>query len=1030
MKRIYFLCAAAFFAVTLLLTGCGNGGDNSNDTKDDTDVERPSDVTGLTVTDEGDEYVTLSWNAATDNVGVAGYRITVDELSETRDVGNVTSYTWSDLVNGTTYTFSVVACDAAGNTSANPATVTGTPWDPDEGPPSDVTDPGGTGGWHDPVGRDYVKLRIWWTGSSNTDISHYLLSISNDGGSTYAILSDFNIGNIHALTVPDPAGPVTDSDLTPNDPFSIGTTYTLRVVAVDTSGLQSGGVTFPVTPTECQWPMGRGNPGLTGVSPDCSVKPPFRLRWAVRTPGVTFKSEPCVAADKIFVTLIDGPIIAYDAHTGTQCWARMDFATIYERYTPSCDGTRVFLRQNYYEPEIHALDVNSGETLWKYDASLVETNYSTTEQTPVFADGKVFFFRMDADGAFAVALNTVDGTEVWDTKIGDPGWYIKEPCYADGMVYLRASSNEAGCVVGLNATDGTIVWQRDDFPVTARFKTAACSSDGQIVCCPGDAVDPQILDAKTGATIWTGVEMQWSPVITDDVVVGGNFGGSPSFDVYDKATGEKLWRFCRGGASNCSVPVLTDLFAYMGMGTPNTGWRFGSGERYAVSTLGAVGMTSRDVEWGYRLFGNACSNPTIAYGRLYMCGAGWLYCFEPVLEAPPPPPEPDLAEIHIWKTSDLTFPDPGRGASYEGEDKAVGGESWPMYGGCPERCGLEVAITTPIEFAWTFDTGDEIHCSAAIHEGTVYVGSDNGKVYALDLATGTKIWEYSTGGKVRCSPAVADGVVVFGSDDHTFYALDAGTGVKKWKFVTGDIVRAAPAIVGDKVVFGSWDHCVYALNMTDGTQAWKYATSHSINAAPAVYDGRVFVGGGDWVLYALDMNTGSLDWHFIWRNASGVAVYRDMVTMLSSGGNMFYLCPEDGTPAMKFVGNADGAAFGTPAFSGDWLFFGRWYSRYGWGDTTGGVGIVNVKESKGYYPWYQSGGKGCLETPLTTANIMIIATITGTVEAYDIYDGVHANRQVWEWTTPSGKPFEAAPAAAGNHIVVGNTDGSVYAFTY
>ena len=76
-----------------------------------------------------------------------------------------------------------------------------------------------------------------------------------------------------------------------------------------------------------EWPMGRGNPGLTGCSPDPAVKPPFRLRWAYQTPASYFKGEPCVAAGKVFITLREGPIIALDADSGRFCWVRLDLLT-------------------------------------------------------------------------------------------------------------------------------------------------------------------------------------------------------------------------------------------------------------------------------------------------------------------------------------------------------------------------------------------------------------------------------------------------------------------------------------------------------------------------------------------------------------------------------------------------------------------------------------------------------------------------------------------------------------------------------
>ena len=54
--------------------------------------------------------------------------------------------------------------------------------------------------------------------------------------------------------------------------------------------------------------------------------------------------------------------------------------------------------------------------------------------------------------------------------------------------------------------------------------------------------------------------------------------------------------------------------------------------------------------------------------------------------------------------------------------------------------------------------------SPAVANGVVYVGSDDGNVYALNAATGAKLWSYATG-KLESSPAVANGVVYVGTDE-------------------------------------------------------------------------------------------------------------------------------------------------------------------------------------------------------------------------------------------------------------------------
>ena len=56
---------------------------------------------------------------------------------------------------------------------------------------------------------------------------------------------------------------------------------------------------------------------------------------------------------------------------------------------------------------------------------------------------------------------------------------------------------------------------------------------------------------------------------------------------------------------------------------------------------------------------------------------------------------------------------------------------------------------------WTFKTGGAIRSSPTVVDSVVYVGSDDGNLYALDAVTGETKWSYQTGGEVHSSPTVS-----------------------------------------------------------------------------------------------------------------------------------------------------------------------------------------------------------------------------------------------------------------------------------
>ena len=105
------------------------------------DTSPPTAPSGLTATAAGSSQVDLSWSAATDNVGVTGYRVERCQGAGCTNFTQIappsaTSYSDTGLSASTTYRYRVRAADAAGNlggystaaeatTSAGPAHTTG-----------------------------------------------------------------------------------------------------------------------------------------------------------------------------------------------------------------------------------------------------------------------------------------------------------------------------------------------------------------------------------------------------------------------------------------------------------------------------------------------------------------------------------------------------------------------------------------------------------------------------------------------------------------------------------------------------------------------------------------------------------------------------------------------------------------------------------------------------------------------------------------------------------------------------------------
>jgi outer membrane protein assembly factor BamB len=242
-------------------------------------------------------------------------------------------------------------------------------------------------------------------------------------------------------------------------------------------------------------------------------------------------------------------------------------------------------------------------------------------------------------------------------------------------------------------------------------------------------------------------------------------------------------------------------------------------------------------------------------------------------------------ESPIYQSSSTISPD---GTLYIGSDSGV------LY-----------ALSLNGSLIWTYSTGDAIESSPAIaRDGTLYVGSADGRLYAL-YPSGALKWSYLTDGAVRSSPLVSsDGTVYVGSDDNYLYALNSD-GTLRWRFATGDDLHwSSPALGSDGTLYvGSSDGSLYALN-PNGTLKWSYATGDALHSSPAIGpDGTVYIGSNDGRLYAFDPADPSAP---KWSYATGSAIYAP---------------PTIGVNGDIYVGTIDGSLYSLNAEGTvNWIF--------------------------------------------------------------------------------------------------------------
>ncbi|MGB3794860.1 MAG: PQQ-binding-like beta-propeller repeat protein, partial [Alteraurantiacibacter sp.] len=183
------------------------------------------------------------------------------------------------------------------------------------------------------------------------------------------------------------------------------------------------------------------------------------------------------------------------------------------------------------------------------------------------------------------------------------------------------------------------------------------------------------------------------------------------------------------------------------------------------------------------------------------------------------------------------------------------GENWDNPGGdwgesrFSRLETINPANVSRMGLAWEYDLGTVRvqEATPVVIDGVMYTSGNLGRVYALNAVTGQELWtftpeldmqvnRYACCDQANRGVAVADGKVIVGALDGKLWALDMATGAPVWSVDTivdhtrGYTSTGAPEVAGDLVIIGNggseYDARGYvtAYNIADGAQAWRFFT--------------------------------------------------------------------------------------------------------------------------------------------------------------------------------------------------------------
>ena len=168
---------------------------------------------------------------------------------------------------------------------------------------------------------------------------------------------------------------------------------------------------------------------------------------------------------------------------------------------------------------------------------------------------------------------------------------------------------------------------------------------------------------------------------------------------------------------------------------------------------------------------------------------------------------------------------------------------------------------------WKCKLGEAIYSSAAASSDgeTLYVGSNDNRLYAIDTTSGKILWSQILHGKVEASPAVGSDGTIFVADFGGFVSAISRHGSIEWSYETPgrvSIVSSPTLDLEDTVYIGSKTKQVLAIRR-DGTLKWSYSLDENVDSTLTLdRDGDLVFGGSRGGVHVLDSASGQARWSF------------------------------------------------------------------------------------------------------------------------------------------------------------------------
>jgi eukaryotic-like serine/threonine-protein kinase len=273
---------------------------------------------------------------------------------------------------------------------------------------------------------------------------------------------------------------------------------------------------------------------------------------------------------------------------------------------------------------------------------------------------------------------------------------------------------------------------------------------------------------------------------------------------------------------------------------------------------------------------------------------------------------------------------------------------------------------------WRFTCEDEIRGTPLVDNNTIYVGSYDNNIYALDASNGRFLWKFPSEGGIVGQPILHEGVLYFGSEDGKLYAVTTRTGKLLWTFATNGPIRSSPRMMESHVMVGSDDGFLHVINPVSMRKLWTLDAGAPIRSTPFVTSDFIYVGAETGEFYCLDYR-GEIKWRF----------------------------------------RAKRPITASPSVSSGAVYFSSVDSN-----------LYAVDAKTGWPIWRFRMGKGSVSSPCRTENFVFV----GSADNYIYCIEASSAKEIWKYKT--GHQVSGSPVVYKDSVFCGSADGNLYCLEY